>query len=80
MLFFFAEEEEESHCKCWSNATKSLFSTEDVKLLLSYPARAVGGAAAAAAAGGLMLAALRESIATTGCPPYSVLHVGPQLS
>ena len=43
MLFF-----SESHCKCWSNATKSLFSTEDLKpTLLSYP---VGAATAAAAA------------------------------
>ena len=43
MLFFL-----ESHCKCWSNATKSLFSTEDLKpTLLSYP---VGAATAAAAA------------------------------
>ena len=42
MLFFL-----ESHCKCWSNATKSLFSTEDLKpTLLSYP---VGAATASAA-------------------------------
>ena len=41
MLFFL-----ESHCKCWSNATKSLFSTEDLKpTLLSYP---VGAATASA--------------------------------